>query len=285
MICGVCIICILALSGVSFGAGYTLYKDIVYGGFDDCDEKLVSLDVYVPDDGKIHPVVVFIHGGAWQIGDKKYDGNKAKYFTEHGFVYVTVNYRLSPEVIHPVHIQDVARAIAWVYRHIDAYGGDPGRLFVMGHSAGAHLSALAALDERRLEAEGLSPDIISGVILLDGAGYDIPLLLPDAGWLYEKLYTPPFTEDLEVQRDASPALHIEEDESPPPFLIIYAGDREEAKIQAENLAGRLTAVGGEVILFHAPEKTHGTVNRELGHEGDEVTAVVLDFINGILHGR
>jgi acetyl esterase/lipase len=188
-------------------------------------------------------------------------------------------------VIHPVHIQDVVRAVTWIYRHIDEYGGDPERLFVMGHSAGAHLSALLTLDERRLEAEGLTPDIISGVILLDGAGYDIPLLLTDAGWLYEKLYIPAFTENPEIQRDASPALHVKEDESPPPFLIIYAGDREEARIQAENLTGRLEAVGGEVALSHAPEKTHSTVNRELGDEGDEMTEAVRDFIEGILHGR
>ena len=275
---------VLALAGTipSPGADYTLHRDIVYGGCDGCDETLVSLDVYEPEGGEPHPVVVFIHGGAWRIGDKKYDGKKGAYFAEHGFVYVTINYRLSPDVIHPTHIRDVARAVAWVYRHIGEYGGDPDHIFVMGHSAGAHLSALATLDQRRLEAEGLGPDIISGVILLDGAGYDIPLLLSDAGWLYQKLYTPAFTEDPEVRRDASPALHVEDDESPPPFLIIYAGDREEAMIQAKLLAERLRAVGTDVTLHHAPEKSHGTVNRELGNEGDGVTAVVFGFIEHIL---
>jgi len=266
----------------SLGADYTLHSDIVYYQCDGCNEDLLSLDIYAPRSNGPFPVVVFIHGGAWQIGDKKYDGSKGEYFAENGFVYVTVNYRLSPEVIHPVHIQDVARALAWVYRNIDEYGGDPAKLFVMGHSAGAQLSALVALDERRLEAEGLTPDIISGVILLDGAGYDIPTLLLDAGWLYQKLYGPPFTDDPEVRRDASPVLHVEDDESPPPFLIIYAGDRVEAEVQAKLLARRLEAVGGEVTLYHAPEKTHGTVNRELGDEGDEVTGVVCDFIEELI---
>ena len=283
----VLIIPVLAVTAPA-AAGYTLYEDIVYGGCDGCDENLVSLDIYTPDapgGSAPSPVVVFIHGGAWQIGDKKYDGEKGEYFAENGFVYVTVNYRLSPEVIHPVHIQDVARAVAWVYRRIGEYGGDPDRLFLMGHSAGAHLAALAALDERRLTAEGLGPDIISGVLLLDGAGYEIPLLLSSAGWLYQKLYLPAFTDDPELQRDASPILHVEDDESPPPFLIIYAGDREEARIQAGRLADRLEAVGGDVTLFHAPEKTHGTVNRELGEEGDDVTAAVRDFIERILDAK
>jgi len=75
---------------------------------------------------------------------------------------------------------------------------------------------------------------------------------------------------------------VEDDESPPPFLIIYAGDRVEAEVQAKLLARRLEAVGGEVTLYHAPEKTHGTVNRELGDEGDEVTGVVCDFIEELI---
>lgn len=271
----------LTVTTPSSGADYTVHRDIIYGGCDGCDETLVSLDIYEPQGGDPHPVMVFIHGGAWRIGDKKYDGEKGAYFAENGFVYVTINYRLSPEVIHPAHIQDVARAVAWIYRNIEKYGGDPGRLFVMGHSAGAHLSALIALDQRRLEAEGLEPDILSGVILLDGAGYNIPLLLSGAGWLYQKLYTPAFTEDPEVRRDASPALHVEENESPPPFLIIYAGDRIEAEVQAKFLTERLTDVGGDVTLFHAPEKTHGTVNRELGNEEDEVMAAVHEFLEWV----
>jgi len=283
-VCAALIILIFSLTVTtpSSGADYTVHRDIVYGGCDGCDERLVSLDIYEPQGNGPHPVLVFIHGGAWRIGDKKYDGKKGAYFAENGFVYITINYRLSPEVIHPVHIQDVARAVAWVYRNIDGYGGDPDRLFVMGHSAGAHLSALVALDQRRLEAEGLEPDIISGVILLDGAGYNIPLLLSGAGWLYQKLYTPAFTGDPEVRRDASPALHVEDNESPPPFLIIYAGDREEAEMQAKLLAERLAEVGGDVTLFHAPEKTHGTINRELGSKGDGVTAAVRDFLERVL---
>ena len=227
-------------------------------------------------------MVVFIHGGAWQIGDKKYVGNKGAYFTENGFAFVSVNYRLSPEVIHPAHIRDVAKAVSWIWYHIEEYGGDPDRLFLMGHSAGTHLAALAALDQRRLAAEGMGTDIISGVILLDGAGYDIPTLLLDTGWLYQKLYGPPFTDDPKIRRDASPVLHVENDESPPPFLIIYAGDREAAEIQAKLLAGRLMAVRGEVTLYHAPDKRHGTLNRDLGKEGDEVTDVVRGFLEEIL---
>ena len=91
--------------------------------------------------------MVYVHGGGWKRGDKSRVGEKVEFFTGRGWVFVSVNYRLLPEGAHPANVNDVARALAWVHDHATDYGGDPDRLFLMGHSAGAHLAALVATSE------------------------------------------------------------------------------------------------------------------------------------------
>ena len=151
----------------------TVTRDVPYaapGG----DPKLNSLDIYAPEGKTKCPVVVFIHGGGWQIGDKRSGAQaKGKGFPEQGYVFVSINYRLAPKVKHPVLAQDVAKAIAYVHANIGKYGGDPDRIFVMGHSAGAHLAALVSTDDRYLNAEGLTLKTLRGTILLDGGSYDM----------------------------------------------------------------------------------------------------------------
>ena len=107
-----------------------------------------------------------IHGGGWRTGDKANQSQrrqKATFFAGNGFVYVSVNYRLSPAVRHPAHVEDVAKALSWIVDHIASYGGDPKRIFLMGHSAGAHLAALVTADKTYLTKLGKSPAMLSGV--------------------------------------------------------------------------------------------------------------------------
>src|SRR4051812_15979676 len=128
---------------------------------DDGHERQV-LDVYSPKDAKNLPVVFWIHGGGWQAGDKTSVQLKPQVFVDKGFVFVSTNYRLLPSVDMGTIIRDVAKSIHWVHDHIAEYGGDPKRLFVMGHSAGAQLAALVCTDDRYLKAEKLSLAIIKG---------------------------------------------------------------------------------------------------------------------------
>ncbi len=102
------------------------------------------LDIYTPEEpaGKSLPVMFWIHGGGWQVGDKSDVPLKPKVLTERGFVFVSTNYRLLPEVEMDELIGDVARSLGWVRRNIGRYGGDPTRIFVGGHSAGAQLAAV-----------------------------------------------------------------------------------------------------------------------------------------------
>jgi arylformamidase len=135
------------------------------------------LDVYAPKHAKNLPVVFWIHGGGWQAGDKSDMQVKPQAFMGKGFVFVSTNYRLLPSVDMATIVRDVAKAVRWVHDHIADYGGDPKRLLVMGHSAGAQLAALVCTDDRYLKAEGLSLAIIKGCVPVDGDTYDVPAIM------------------------------------------------------------------------------------------------------------
>jgi acetyl esterase/lipase len=259
-------------------AGDRVDKDIAYS---EVGGNRSRLDVYAPREGKNHPVVIWVHGGAWQIGDKSLVQAKPKAFNEHGYVLVSVNYRLHPAVTYKEQAGDIAQAIRWVKDHAREHGGAPGRIFLMGHSAGAHLVALVGTDGRYLEKAGLKLGDLSGVILLDGACCDIPrqisqTLLPRL----RAMYTNVFTEDEATQRDASPITHVARCKRIPPFLILHVASRRDSKAQSEGLAAKLREAGIEVKVVPAEGKTHLTINRELGEPDDVPTKEVFEFLRG-----
>ncbi|MEO6786855.1 MAG: alpha/beta hydrolase, partial [Chthoniobacteraceae bacterium] len=120
------------------------------------------VDVYAPPGAKNLPVVFWIHGGGWQAGDKTSVQIKPQAFVEKGFVFVSVSYRFVTQVKMGDIVRDIAKGIRWTHDHVAQYGGDPERMFVMGHSAGAQLAALICNDDRYLKAEGLSLAMIKG---------------------------------------------------------------------------------------------------------------------------
>jgi acetyl esterase/lipase len=126
--------------------------EVIQSPYADPTDKRQVLDVYSPKGAKDLPVVLWIHGGGWQAGDKKDVQLKPRAFTDKGFVFVSTNYRLLPDVDMGAIVRDVARAVGWVHGHVAEHGGDPKRLFVMGHSAGAQLAALVCTDDRYLKA-------------------------------------------------------------------------------------------------------------------------------------
>lgn len=168
-------------------------------------QALQTLDIYTPPTvGKEpHAVMIYVHGGAWTAGDKSRVHLKDDFFTHQGWVFISVNYRLYPQVAWQEMAQDVANAIAWVHGHISVYGGDAQRIFLMGHSAGAHLVSLVATDERYLQAAGLSLEVLRGVLALDTRAYDIPSLAQADGEL-PRVYAQIFGSDPQVWQAASP---------------------------------------------------------------------------------
>jgi arylformamidase len=247
-----------------------------------------SLDVYAPATGTDHPIIVWIHGGGWRKGDKAHVQAKPEALNRQGFVFVSINYRLNSEATYAQQAGDVAKAIRWVHDHAREFGGSPEHIFVMGHSAGAHLAALVATDHRYLVAEGLKLSNLQGAILLDGAGYDIPKQIEQARLpRMKEMYRTVFGTDLSKQQDASPITHVTLGKGIPPFLILHVADRRDSRQQSEALAERLKSAGTSAKVVAAEGKNHATINRELGNSGDVPTEALFEFLKKQMgeHGK
>ena len=133
--------------------------------------KSQSISVYGIEDGNPgtrRPVLLFVHGGGWDSGDPAHYGFVARALAPEGFIVVNAGYRLHPEAVYPAMLEDAAGAFAWTYRNIARFGGDPDRIILAGHSAGAYNVVMTALDRQWLAREGLEPGIIAGVAGLAG---------------------------------------------------------------------------------------------------------------------
>jgi acetyl esterase/lipase len=189
-----------------------MVPDIAYYEGSDADPVKHKLDLYLPRGQKDFPILFFVHGGAWRMGDKSQLGiykTLGSSFARQGIGTVVINYRLTPTVQHPGHIEDVARAFAWTCRNIGRYGGRADQIFLCGHSAGGHLVSLLATNESYLKKAGVTLAPVKGVIPLSGV-YDI----------HDKFYPAVFGTDPEVHKSASPLAHVHA--GLPPFLILYA---------------------------------------------------------------
>ncbi len=240
-----------------------------------------TLDVYAPAEGKLMPVVIFVHGGGWQAGDKKEVDKKPQAFADKGFVFVSVNYRLIPTATIKEMAQDVAKAIRWVHDHAKDYGGDPHTLFVTGHSAGAQLAALVCTDEHYLKAEKLALAAIRGCVPNDGDTYDVPLQIKTVEQRRADIYRKKFGDE-ESQKALSPITHVAKGKGIPPFLILHVSNHPEVKMQSEKLAKALTDAGVPARAYPAEGKTHLTINSELGAADDKPTKELFAFIDGLL---
>ena len=187
-----------------FGS-YVRHPDIHYG-----PGVQQTLDVYVPEKpASGRPLVVFWHGGRWSFGDKGDYRFVGAALAELGFVAVVANYRHYPEVKMPGFMDDAARAAQWAAAHGIKFGADPNRLFLMGHSAGAHLAALLALDPRYFASIGPAAPHIAGVIGLSGPYDFLPLLEEDV----QDMFGPPA-----LYPDSQP-IHFAHAGAPPMLLV------------------------------------------------------------------
>jgi acetyl esterase/lipase len=240
-----------------------------------------TLDVYAPTTGKGLPVVVWIHGGGWQAGDKADVQKKPRAFVDKGFVFVSVNYRLLPEATIKEMAGDVAKAVRWTHDHAQDYGGDPNTLFVMGHSAGAQLAALVCTDGRYLSAEGLSLALIKGCVPVDGDTYDVPIQIATVEARRAGIYRRKFG-DTKSQLDLSPVTHVAKGKDIPPFLILHVANHPETKGQSQRLAKALQEAGVSARAYPAAGKTHGTINSDLGLPDDKPTQELFEFLGKAL---
>ncbi|MAW62231.1 MAG: hypothetical protein CMJ94_15550 [Planctomycetes bacterium] len=263
-----------------------IVRNLRYAEMDGVEAKFHTLDLATPGGEGPHPVLVMIHGGGWRLGDKANRSmwkDKLPYFREEGWVYITINYRLTNgEGVppHPAHVEDVAAALAWVHDHVAEYGGDPDRLFIMGHSAGAHLAALVATDARRLAKYEKPLSMLKGVVCLDTAGYDIAKYLGTdlAGRTARAIYTNAFGFEEEGWKDASPQHFVRPGAGIPPMLIFHTKERREVAHLSQAFVAALRQAKVPAAAIYAADKNHGGINACIGQEGDPYTALIRRFL-------
>jgi acetyl esterase/lipase len=259
-----------------------VHRDLAYAEPKNDRQKL---DVFAPAEGKNLPVVVWIHGGGWQAGDKSLVALKPKAFTEAGFVFVSIQHRLLPAVEMGDITRDVAKALGWVHKNIATYGGDPTRLLVMGHSSGGQLAALMCTDDRYAKAEGLPLTTIKGCVPVDADTFDIPAIIEVAETRARVHHLPlptyghrqKFGNDPAKHRDFSTVTHVASNKGIPPFLILHIAGHPDTTAQARRLGAVLEAAGIPVKVVAGRETTHASINDRLGSPDDPVTKELFAF--------
>ena len=248
-------------------------RELAYGA----DPKQ-RLDLLVPAEAKRAPLLLFVHGGGWSIGDKRTGaGVKAVHFTAQGWAFASANYRLVPGATVEQQAADIASAIAWARANAATHGLDPDRIVLMGHSAGAHLVALVGTDPRHLAAAGVPQSVVKGVILLDGAGYDIAGQMARPGNPVGSMYDAAFGKDPARQKALSPTLHAAAP-NVANWLILPIDRRDDSKKQSEGLAAALRPAVASAKVVPVPGESHGSLNKGLGEAGDFATGEVDKFL-------
>ena len=255
----------------------TWYRDIVYDANSE-DTTQTSLDVYVNHPAETNaPVLVWVHGGGYMAGDKAHSKEldpKPEYFTNRmGFVFVSTNYRLMPTGRYPHGVQDLANALAWVNENIAEFGGDPGQIYLMGHSAGANMAAQVATNEEFLQRAGKDLDLVKGVILVDGNAYD--LQQDDINPGVEAYYG-------EQWKNAQATSHVSSAKNIPPFLLLHVAGGSDLGTNSEQQANALAkalwaaSIRAEVVALDGVG--HFGANERIGEPEHPASIAVEEFL-------
>ena len=262
-----------AASAVGSCAEPGLPTTVAYRRIAGVPRNATSLDLHAPADACDAPVVVWVHGGGYHHGDKA-NGmrDKVALFNRQGWILVSVNYRLTrvgdPSSAHyPDHYEDVAAALGWVEDNIADYGGDAGRVALLGHSAGADIVANVAAEPTYLADQGASADLIGCLAPLDTAGFDKPRASAVEGrqWLDALGNNPDYLTDT----SATLLLRSGEAAPPPDTLSVYRGNLRRQAVELDYLRATRQA-GGETVAVDARSLTHGQVSSRIGAAGDRV---------------
>jgi acetyl esterase/lipase len=210
--------------------------DVAYG-----KDPRQQLDIFTPmaaaPDDKPRKILVFFHGGSWKDGERAGYAFLGRGFAARGFVTIIADYRKAPKNLFPAFVEDAADAIAWAHKNAAEFGGDPDQLYVMGHSAGAHIAMLAALDKKYLARSGMDSSVIKGIIGLAGP-YDF---LPLTG--HGKAALGVWSQPNETQ----PITYARGD-APPMLLLTGQMDDVVKPRNSETLDAAITKLGGKVTL-------------------------------------
>lgn len=241
---------------------------------------LQRLDLWRAPSGPA-PLILFVHGGGWQRGSKDNATGawKPAHYRAAGYGFASIDYRLVPEARVEDQAADVALALKALLARAGELGIDRRRVVLMGHSAGAHLVALVASDERYLKAAGLSFADVAGVIPLDGAAYDVPRQLAGGPPIMQHTYAQAFGSDPARQRRLSPTLAAAAPNVG--HWLLLNVQRPDGLAQAAALAAALQAAGARVESASLPGtglRGHMMINRRLGDPDYPATALVDDWL-------
>jgi acetyl esterase/lipase len=269
-----------AASATAQSPGVAVLRDVDYVAGADYPDGKDRLDIYIPQGARNAPVIFSLHGGALSMGDRREESFVGQRFAAAGYVTVVTSYRLSPQVSHPAHIQDAAAAFAWVKRNIRQHGGDPDRVLIIGHSAGAYLAMLLATDPRWLAAHKLAPRDIAGVAPVsgffwvdkEGVGPDRPTYV--------------WGPDRKVWVESSPARYLRAD-LPPVLILDTDGDEQWRQQQNVDLAAALRAAGHKDVTVHKVRgRTHMSVWTRMNESASEETSSqILLFARRVLAAK
>lgn len=241
--------------------GTQMQRDIAYGS----DPKQ-KFDVYRPANAEASatplPILIMVHGGAWAFGDKASPGvvsAKATYWLGRNYIFVSVNNRLLPTADPAGQAADVATALAKIQADAPGWHGDPGRIVLMGHSAGAHLVALLAADPAIAAKAGARP--WRGTVSLDSAALDVPGIMEKR---HARLYDAPFGKDPAYWRQVSPIDQLQQ--KPMPVLLVCSTRRLDSCGPAKSFADKVTGLGGQASVLRE-NLTHEEINATLGEPG------------------
>ncbi len=263
-------------------------EDIAYNDGPDSDDKKHKLDLYLPVAIDQPPLLLWIHGGAWAFGDRKAEEQLARRFAENGVAVAAMSYRLSPAtwanppkiegVEHPAHIEDVAMAFDFLYKHAQKYGYDRSNLFVSGYSAGGHLSALLVLDERYLAARGRKSADVKAAIPLAGA-YDMVAYYESHKSYRGKEFADAhvkgvFGDSMEDLKDASVTTWLRSSEVP--MLVIAESETTDyTKVLEEAANGTEDA---NISFHYLPDETHKSYFFDLVDPRGKHLSQIIEFI-------
>ncbi|MDB5301843.1 MAG: hypothetical protein JWO87_3506 [Phycisphaerales bacterium] len=233
-----------ALNATVGSCGYVRTADLAYG-----NQPRQKLDVYRPRHaGQGSSVVIFFYGGDWQTGQKRDYAFVGEALSSRGFVAVLPDYRLYPQVTFPAFVEDGAAAVRWVHDNAGQFGGDPKHIYLMGHSAGAHIAALITLDAHYLKDVGLDRNVIRGTAVLSGP-YDFVPPPEDRG---------PFgmgREDTKPDPKIEPT-HFVDGHAPPMLLVQGLKDTTVGPENVARLAAAIRQAGGQVECIDYPDRAH-----------------------------
>jgi hypothetical protein len=272
------------------------FENVPYNTLPGVAPERLMLDLYIKEDylndtsGKLKPLIFFIHGGTWRSGSKEFSLEKIEMILDKGYIFVSTNYRLSPDPVNiydstrvkfPMHIQDVAKSFAKVYEVLPFFKGDTSKITVMGHSAGGNLAVSLATIEHYLAKYEIPITRIKSAVNLDGVGLNLDSLIRSINGNFKNEFINAFGNNPEDWKKASPALNFKKDSKVANILLICQDSKFRSQFSYE-FSEKLSKAGIHSAVYLAYNFDHNEILMNFCSQETEITKVytknIFNFI-------